>query len=207
VALMGESCASAAAPELRPKLEALATEALDLPAASEDDRYMLFEALTAARLGEQDKAGARAFAERYLTYVEARPAPLNDDQRLARDLARLRAALKLGVPERVIPALEATERAIPADDNPSEWLATAYAAANRPDDAIAACSRGLARAHGPSGSARLLLTRAAARKKQGDVTAARRDLLAALDAAKNIPAASAREGTEAQIKRALDGLP
>jgi thioredoxin-like negative regulator of GroEL len=155
-ALMGVSCASGEPAEPAAKLEALAAEALNLPAASEDDRYMLFEALHAARAAASDKAGARALAEKYLAYVESRPKPSNDDQRLARDLALLRASIKLGEPQRAIPELEATERAIPKDDTPSSWLASAYVAAGRPDDALAAVARGLAKARGPTGSAQRL---------------------------------------------------
>ena len=55
-----------------------------------------------------------------------------------RDLARLRAAVKLSVPERILPALEASERALPADPDASARLAAAYAVAQRPFDAIAA---------------------------------------------------------------------
>jgi hypothetical protein len=113
---------------------------------------------------------------------------------------------QLGQPERAIPALEATERAIPQDDTPSSWLASAYAAANRPDDALAAVARGLAKARGPTGSARLLMTRASILKKKGDPEGARRDLLAALEAAKTIPAAPARAQTQAQVQHQLDDL-
>jgi tetratricopeptide (TPR) repeat protein len=204
VALMGQTCVSDEAPAVAAKLEGFAAEALELPAASEDDRYMLFEALYAARA--KDKEAAHALAAKYLAYVESRPAPVNDDQRLARDLALLRAAVKFGEPARAIPALEATERAIPGDDTPVSWLASAYAAAGRTDDALAACARGLAKARGPAGSARLLMTRASIWRKQGDSAAAKKDLLAALDAAKTIPAAPSREMTEGQIKQQLSAL-
>jgi hypothetical protein len=50
------------------------------------------------------------------------------------------------------------------------------------------------------------MTRASIWKKKGDAAAARRDLLAALDAAKTIPATPARAGTEAQIKHQLEDL-
>jgi tetratricopeptide (TPR) repeat protein len=188
VALMGVSCDE--------KLEKFAAEALELPAATEDDRYMLYEALY------RSAADKQTLAEKYLAYVQSRPAPANVDQRLARDLALLRAAIKAGVPERAIPRLEATEREV-RDDNASQWLATAYNAANRPDDAIAACDRGLERNPGPSGRARLLLSRASAHRKKGDAEAARSDLLAAKAAAQQITTAASREPTLAQIETML----
>src|SRR5262249_30407281 len=150
-----------------------------------------------------DREGGRALAERYLAFVEHTPPPASADERMARDLARLRAALKLGVPERVIPALEASERALPADPDASGRLAAAYAAAQRPGDAIAAARRGLARGPGPLGAVRLLLGRAGAEAKAGDHTAARRDLEAARDAAARIAVASTRELMLGQVRRQL----
>jgi len=187
------------------QLEVLADEALGLSAASEDEHYMLFEALYALRTAAHDQASAHALAERYLAFAEHAPAPSSDDERRARDQARLRAAVKAGVPERVIPVLEASERALP-DDNTSARLAAAYAAAGRFGDAIAACTRGLARSPGPGGAVRLLTARATAHTSTGDVAAARRDLEAALDAAARIALAPARDAAHAQVRRQLDGL-
>jgi len=204
VAGAGLSCALGDEAAIPPALEALAREALALPDASEDDRYQLYDALIMARGRAGDVAGRRALAEKYLDLVEHAPPPRGDDQRMARDLARLRAATALGAPERVIPALEATERALPGDDNSSARLATAYAAAKRYDDAIAACTRGLAREPGPTGAARLLVARASAETQKGDGAAAWKDLTAALEAAKRIPIAAVRDQMTGQLQKRLD---
>jgi len=188
------------------QLEALAGAALSEPSASEDDHYQIFEALYAIRHQAGDDAGGHALAERYLDYVDHRPAATSDDEHMARDLARLRAAIKLGTPERVIPALEASERTLPRDENASARLASAYTAAHRYPDAIAACTRGLARGAGPGGTQRLLSARASAEAKAGDLVAARRDLDAALAAASRIPVVTLRDFATTQVRSQLDAL-
>lgn len=115
VALTGVSCLAAeptlASSDGARQLAARAPQALDVPSASEDDHYQLYESFHAIRLATGDRDGGRRLAERYLAFVEHTPPPASADERMARDLAQLRAALKLGIPERVIPAFEASERA------------------------------------------------------------------------------------------------
>jgi len=210
VAISGVSCLSGDPPtigsEPGDRIEALANEAVRLADASEDDHYQLYEALYAVRLRAGDAAGAHAVAERYLAFVDQQPPPRSDDERMARDLARVRAAVKLGVPERVIPVLEQAERELPRDANASARLAAAYTAAHRYADAIAACTRGLARAPGPGGAVRLLQARASAEAQAGDVAAARRDLELAREAVARIALASARTQAQDQVQHQLDGL-
>jgi hypothetical protein len=188
------------------RVEALATEATELASSSEDDHYWLYEGLYAVRLGAHDPAGAHAVAARYLAYVERAAPPRSDDERMARDLARLRAATKLGEPARAIPALEASEAALPHDDNASARLCAAYTAAARFADAIASCTRGLSRAPGPSGTVRLLVGLARAELGAGDAMAARRDLDRARGVAATITVASERKNAEAMIQAQLDAL-
>jgi tetratricopeptide (TPR) repeat protein len=195
VALSGAMClqrdSSARPAAERARVEALARTALELAETTEDEHYMLFEALHALRVQARDEAGARALAERYLAYAEARPASTSVDVRMARDHAKLRAAIKLGTPARVIPLLEATDREL-ADAPAAQRLATAYAAANRPADAIAATSRGLARAPGPHQTIALLVTRAGAEAQLRDAAAAARDLDAAAAELPRVPVESGR---------------
>ena len=210
VALTGVTClraepslvASAAADQV----ETLAAEATDLPSASEDDHYWLYEARYAARTAAHDPTGAHAIAERYLAFVDGAPPVRTDDERVARDLARVRAATKLGEPARAIPALEASERAMPRDDSASARLAAAYTAAGRNADAIAACTRGLTRGPGPSSTVRLLVARAHARAVSGDTAAARGDLALARDAVARITVAPERGAAAAAIQRVVDEL-
>ncbi len=210
VVLTGAACAggdpSVATSASGQQLAALATEALDLPDASEDDHYQLYEALYALRGAVNDAAGAHAIAEQYAAYVDSRPPPSSDDERMARDLARLRATLKLGTPEHAIASLEASERVLATDASAAMRLATAYLAAGRTDDAIAAATRGLARHPMPTEAARLYGLRAKAAAKRGDTEAARRDLQAGLAAVATIPVAAARDMTRGQLQHQLDGL-
>jgi hypothetical protein len=210
VALTGVACLagepSLVASDDAHRLEALAREALAHPEASEDDHYQLYEALYAVRKAAGDPGGGLALAAAYLAYAEHTAPPASSDERLARDLARVRAAIKLGTPERVIPDLEATERALPGDANASAPLASAYLAAHRPVDAIAAATRGLCRAPGPSGMVRLLVVRANAEHRAHDPAAARRDLAFARDTAAMIGEPSTRARMTAQVQAQLDAL-
>ncbi|HEX4452983.1 MAG TPA: hypothetical protein VH143_19045 [Kofleriaceae bacterium] len=211
VAVAGGSCA-AGAPELAGSadvvmLERLGHEALALPSASEDDRYQLYEGLYALRLEASDQPGAKAIADAYLDYVRHRPPPQNDDERMARDLALVRAVTKTGDAAQAIPQLEASERALAADPDASLRVAKLYLAVNRLDDAAAAVTRGLARAPKPTQSARLYGMRAAIESKQQRPDDAKRDLDAGLDAAKRINGAQSRAATMAALQQQRAALP
>jgi hypothetical protein len=187
-------------------IEKLAAEALTLPSASEDEHYLSYDALYAIRKAAHDAAGARAIAEAYLAYTEHLPPPRSVDQRMARDQSLLRASVKLGTIEHVIPTLEVSEREL-GDANASARLASAYTAARRYADAIAASTRGLARAPGPGGAARLLITRASAEGKLGDVAAAHRDLDAATDDLNKVVVVGYRDAMLNQVKSEREALP
>ena len=210
VAIAGAVCAeqdpAVAASDDGKRLEALAGEALELSVAGEDDHYQLFEALYALRTVAKDAPGAKAIAARYLDYVNQLPPPTSDDGRMARDLALVRAAVKLGTPERAIPILEASEKLLANDAGASARLATAYSAAGNIDGVIAATTRGLARKPTPTEAARMLAMRATAHATQHDVAAARTDLDAAIAIAAKIPVAMMRDGTVGQLKRQLAAL-
>ena len=210
VVIAGASCA-AQAPQLAGSpdvatLEGLAREALTLPDASEDDHYQLYEDLYLTRMGAKDAAGATALAQAYLAYVQQQPAPRSDDERMARDLALVRASTKAGAADKAIPQLEASEKALATDPDASLRLANVYAAAGRVDDAIAATTRGLARSPKPTQTARLLALRARLEAKRGDRDAAKRDLDAGLDAAQRINQPQSRDGTIAQLEQLRGAL-
>jgi len=159
----------------------------------------------AIRNGAHDQIGARAVAESYLAFTEKLPPTSSPDARMARDQSLLRASLKLGTIDHVIPTLEASEREL-ADANASARLATAYVAARRYADAIAACGRGLAHAPGPGGAARLFITRASAEGKSGDVAAAQRDLDAATADLHKVVVVGYRDAMLAQVKSVRESL-
>jgi tetratricopeptide (TPR) repeat protein len=182
------------------RVEQLATEALDVPSASEDEHFMLFEELYYVKTAAGDAQGAHALAERYLAYVEERPPSTAVDTRMARDQALLRATSKVGTPERAIPTLEVSEREL-ADAPSAERLASAYAQAKRWPDAIAAATRGLARTPGPTEQTRLLCARAAAALAQGDHASAKRDLDIATEAAARIGPAKEKAFAQQRISQ------
>jgi predicted negative regulator of RcsB-dependent stress response len=188
------------------RLEAFGNEALALPAASEDDHYMLFESTYTMRKTADDRDGAKAVAERYLAYIDQRPAPTSDDERMARDLARVRAAIKLGVADTVIGVLETSEKALANDADASMRLATAYEAAKRPDDALAAAARGLTRSPTPTQAARFHAMRAKQLAAKGDSAGARTELEAGLAIVATIPSAMMRDATRGQLQHQLDAL-
>ncbi|MBU8898016.1 thioredoxin family protein [Corallococcus sp. M34] len=155
--LNGLTCAmslpedNAAGAELRHALEAKAREALGPPAITmtADDRSGLYEILTETREADGDKAGSRAVAEQWLAYLEGEAAKApNPDARSVFDSHRMLAAMKLEQPQRVIPAIEQSERDLPQDYNPPARLATLYRVSGRLDDALAASDRALTKVQG-----------------------------------------------------------
>src|SRR5262249_6587089 len=141
------------------KLEPLAKEALSLPVTVRDHRDELYRTLMYLSLSRDDKAAAARWGDRWLDELDAiRPA--NDEERSAADIARVENIETYGDPKRILPALIASERAMPSSWNASLRLAQMENAAKEYDLAIAACNRGLARAPGPAGRSWLLRTKA-----------------------------------------------
>jgi thioredoxin-like negative regulator of GroEL len=184
----------------RPRLERLARRAVTEPSALVDDRAMLFFGLHRLRVVAADDAGARKVLETWLASIEkedrARP-DVSAEERATRDGSRLQAALLLGQATRAVPALEASARLDPDDYSSHMRLASAYEAAGRNDDALAAVSLGLALSPGPEGRTRLLIVRAAAQLKKRDA-AADTAIAEAREAASRI---RYRETREAMVRR------
>ena len=208
IMLTGLRCAShggadAWAVTAREQLEPLARAAMSAPAATRDDRFQLYEALIQSADLRSREAGAQ-LAARWLAEIEA-AAPRNDDERTALDVARVRAVTRLETPARALPALAASERAMPDNYTASARLASMALAAHRWDDAIAASRRGLAKSPGAMGRAGLLLTQARSLLAEGDVEGARPVLAAALEAARAIQHEQSRTAYLTAIQRVLDG--
>ncbi|BDG09339.1 hypothetical protein [Anaeromyxobacter paludicola] len=155
-AALALSCALSA-PESAPwraaaldRLERLGREGLEAKGALEDDVAGLYGELASAREARGDAAGARAVAERWWRYLEERAARApGPEARAAFDSARVEAALALGDPARAVPALLASEQALPADYNPPARLALLYRELGREDEALDAARRALSRVYGP----------------------------------------------------------
>ena len=213
-ASLGLSCSlsleaeSAAAKELRPALEAKVAEALAPPAIemAADDRSDLYGVLVDAREAAKDEAGAKALAEEWLKYleVEAAKAP-NPEARTVFDSHRMGAAMKLGAPERVIPALEQSEKDLPQDYNPPARLATLYRLQGRLDDALAASDRALARVQGAR-RLTVLSNRADLFVARKDTAGAVKTLEEAITFAKTLPASQVSPRAVAGLEKKLAGL-
>lgn len=210
VVLCGLSCTNdggsapwAAVP--RTVLEPLAAEAVALPATLRDDRFELYQQLMHAAQQRGDEPGLARWGERWLQEIETTP-PASDDERSALDIARVDAVSFLGTPARALPALVASEQAMPGNYNASLRLAQMEAAAGRWDEACAACDRGLAHVTGPLGRSWLLRTKAEALRGKGDIEAALRVLEEALQAARAIGLDHLRESNVRRITAAIAGL-
>lgn len=189
----------------RRTLEPLAKEAVGLSDVLRDHRFQLYEQLMIAADARGDSVHVVRWGHRWLDEIES-VAPRDDDERSALDIARVDAASDLGEPERVIPALVASERLMPANYNASLRLAQMELAAGRYDEALAACERGLAHVTGPMGRAWILEVRANSLIGKGDDAAARRALEQALRSAQTITNPMNREHRVLALTRAIARL-
>ncbi len=210
-AAQGLSCALEQddGPARRSALDVLEREARRALSAKEvlaDDRSSLYGALASAREARGDAAGTRALARGWLAFLEREAAraktPLG---RAAFDGQRLEAAIRLGEPRRVLPALLASERDLPDEFVPLTNLAVVYLEIGTPRDALAAADRALARAEGPR-RIRVLVLRARAQDALGRRMDARATLERALAEAAALPESLRPRGSVAAAERLLREL-
>jgi tetratricopeptide (TPR) repeat protein len=183
-------------------LEPLAVEAIALPATLRDHRFQLYQQLMYNAEVRGDRGTVSRWGERWLNELDATK-PANDDERSALDVARVDAASVLGDPLRVLPALIASEQAMPNNYNASLRLAQMANEAKQYNQAIAACKRGLAHVSGPIGRTWLLQTEAEALSGKGQSVEAKRALEAALRSARLIGVKASRERNIGVISKAL----
>lgn len=182
-----------------------AAEDRSLPLAA-DDRSGLYITLMSAREAAHDSVGAHAVAVRWSAFLDsAAAAAPTPEARTVFDSHRLSAYIELGTPERAIPMLEASEKALPEDYNPPYRLSVAYRNMKKWDEALAASSRALARAYGPR-KLMMLQSRADLFSARGDRSAARTTLEEALRTAKNMPEGQRSERSIGAIRKKLEAL-
>ncbi len=186
-------------------LEPLAEEAIALPAIARDHRFELYQNLMMLSDARNDKKRVAILGDRWLAELDATK-PKNDDERSALDIARVDVESILGHPGRVLPALAESERAMPTNFNASLRLAQMELFAKRFDDAIGACTRGLAHATGPLGKSWLLQIQADALLGKGDTKAGRLALEKALREAEHISATGPRRNNVATIRKRLSSI-
>jgi tetratricopeptide (TPR) repeat protein len=209
VAATGLDCALSA-PEDAPwraealtRFESATREALTYKGLLDDDRSALYGSLVDARDREHDEAGGKTAAVAWLDWldVQAKTAP-SVEARAALDGYRVSAAVRAGAPERVLTAIEKSERELPKDYNPPARLATVLRELGRYDQALAASDRALALAYGPRKLV-ILDARATIQEKKGDAQGAKATLQQALDYAGTLPDAQKPKRTIAKIKKRL----
>ena len=173
---------------------------------ADDDRSGVYMALIEARDKAKDAEGARRLRLSWAEFLEkAASAAADAEGRAVFDSHRLTAYLALGEPARAIPMLEASERDLPWDYNPSRRLAVAYKELKRYDDALAATDRGLPKVSGAS-KVRLLSTRADIYEAQGDKATARTTIEQAIREAETLPATARNEEQIKRLKGRLEKL-
>jgi tetratricopeptide (TPR) repeat protein len=211
-AASGLGCA-AAAPETATwraaaiaALEPLVVESLDLGNVLGDDRSSAYGTLVELRQGRGDEPGARAMAGRWMVFLDASAAgAASVEERAALDGHRVACALALGDPARAVPALEASERDLPADYNPPARLTVLYREMGRYDDSLAASRRALDKAYGAR-KLRIFDARADTYTKMGDFAAARRTLDEALRYADTLPESQRPKGFLATLRKKADAI-
>ena len=190
--------AGPAAKTIRP----LAEEAIKLPATLRDHRFQIYQQLMYQAKIADDKATLNRWGDAWLKEIDS-ITPANDDERSALDVARVDAAGLLDDPKRVIPALMASEQAMPTNYNASLRLAQMLDEAKQYDESIAACDRGLRNVTGPLGRTWLLETKADALTEKGQKAEARAALEEALKAARLIGTKQARERNVQAVTKEL----
>jgi tetratricopeptide (TPR) repeat protein len=173
---------------------------------SDDDRSSTYGELVDARHDAKDDAGAHAVAEQWAAYLEAAAARAKTpDEHAVFDPHRLSVYLELGTPEKALPMLSASEKALPDDYNPPVRLAVAYNAMKRWDDALAACDRATKLAYGPR-KYRIYVARTDAYVGKGDTEGARTTLSEAIAYMNALPEGQRSKGAVASLQKRLDGL-
>lgn len=184
------------------KLVSLAEEALTLPSTVRDHRDEIYRTMMYLAMNHNNTADAAKWGNRWLAELDAR-GPASDDERSAIDIARVENIQVYGDPNRILPALLFSERAMPQNYNSSMRVAQMELAAKHYDEAIAACDRGLSRSPGVAGRTWLLYTKAQALTQKGEIAEAIRALKTALEAAKEIPTQSSRDHNITMIEQAI----
>jgi tetratricopeptide (TPR) repeat protein len=173
---------------------------------SADDRSGLYESLVDARDQAKDDAAARKLREQWAAFLEAEAAKAKTpDQRAVYDSHRLTVYLGLKQPEKAIAMLEQSERDLPKEYNPPARLISAYRAAGRFDDSLAASDRALKLAYGPR-KIGIYRSRAATFLAKGDKASARKTIEEAIRYAESLPTEQRSEGMIASMKKQLDTM-
>jgi len=170
----------------------LAAEAVEVKGIDRDTRFELYMSLAMEAKLRGDEASARRWGLRWQQELDA-SVPKSDEERTGLDIARVEASDLVPDPAHFIPALEASERAMPRNYVASLRLAQLLLSLERHDEAIAACDRGLTKVDGPLGKTWLLELKARALLAKGDNASAQQILAEARQSAASINMPSNRD--------------
>ena len=184
-------------------LQPFAEEALSLPITVRDHRDSIYRTLMYIEVALKNDAAALKWGDRWLSELD-QIKPRSDDERSALDIARVENLQIIGDPVRILPALRASEKAMPGNYIASLRLAQIEVAAQQYDAAIATCDRGLTRRPGALGKSWLLRIEAQAFDAEGRRPEAHKVLEEALKSAEQIPGKGARQNSVAAIKKMLE---
>jgi hypothetical protein len=174
------------------------------PTTAGDDRAGVWEALVSERGDAKDEDGKKRVAAEWAAFLEKEAGNAKSPEaRAIFDSWRVAAYIELGTPEKAVPMLEASERDMPDDYNPSARLAIAYKAMKAYDEALAASDRALARVYGPR-KLTVLRTRADIYTAKGDPAAAKKTLEEALAIAEALPEGQRSDRTIAALRKKLE---
>lgn len=188
------------------RLEPLVRRAAETPDLLADDRAGLLEVLGRARAEAGDRVGARAAAGRLWRLVEGEGRRTRSAElRASLDSYRVAAALGLEKPALAVPALSASEKALPDDYNPPYRLAILYREMGRDADALAAADRALSRAYGPR-KLRVYDLKASVLERGGDRAALEATLEEAVGYAGSLPEAQVKGGVRGLLTRMRERL-
>ena len=186
-------------------LRPLAKDALSLPISVRDHRDSIYRTLMIIESARKDSSAALKWGDQWLAELDSIK-PGSDDERSALDIARVENIQVAGDPARILPALRASEKAMPDNYIASLRLAQMEFAAKQYEEAIATCRRGLNRRPGAVGRTWLLKIEAQAFQAKGQSAEARRLLEEALTAAEQIPSGQARANNITAIKKSLASI-
>jgi len=185
------------------KLQTLAEEALSLAITVRDHRDSIYRTLMYIEVALNDDAAALKWGDRWLSELD-QIKPRSDDERSALDIARVENLQVIGDPNRILPALRSSEKAMPGNYIASLRLAQMEIQAKQYDEAVATCKRGLTRRPGAMGRTWLLRIEAEALEARGRKSEVHQVLEEALRSAEQIPSRQSRENSVAAIKNMLE---
>lgn len=184
-----------------------ATEATGLPGAMADDVSGLYELLVEERRAAKDDAQIVALGRQWLEFLEAaaKAAP-TPAARAVFDPHRLLAAMASKQVERVVPALEQSEKDLPKDFNPPARLAIANKELGKLSEAEAAIGRALEKNTGGPRRIRLFEVKASILAAKGDTPGQKKALAEAVTYGRSLPASQRPEKKLAALETQLAEL-